>query len=160
MVPGYIYTICYVVLSIVLVVNIYAVIFEKSIRVKSFIGTVASSAMLFFIYLFSAAEEQNDPACRADVVCWAEHFDARATSACGDEIERMAKYGIRWTDGFFGGKFSRVKWANQERGEIAFIGDQIEFQNGFGAWQNMIYECEFDTENKIVLDVDITSGRL
>jgi hypothetical protein len=42
-------------------------------------------------------------------------------------------------------KFSHFRWKDEARGVMAYIGDKIRFQNGFGAWQPHVYECDLDT---------------
>lgn len=43
---------------------------------------------------------------------------------------------------------------------ITFIGDKIQFQNGFGAWRNHIYERDLDPSKEQVLDVRARPGQL
>ena len=99
-------------------------------------------------------------ACRQDLDCWGKKFKAKAEVKCEDGIEHLAKYSYKWTGGFLGQKFSLLRWKNQQAGIIIYIGDKIEFQNGFGAWQNYIYECDFDTNTETVLSTQADPGRL
>lgn len=46
-------------------------------------------------------------------------------------MERLAKYSSQCTDGTFETKFSHFHWLNQKNVAINYIGDEIEFQNGF-----------------------------
>ena len=91
----------------------------------------------------------DDPTLRADV--W-----------CEDEIERLAQYSSRWTDGFLEPKFSRYRWENDEQTVAYVIGDRVEFQNGFGAWQPHWYTCEIDfrTDPPTIIEVNAFPGRL
>lgn len=57
-------------------------------------------------------------------------------------------------------KFSHFRWKNQGKGVMTFIGDEIQLQNGFGAWQNYAYECDYDPSSEQVLDVRAREGRL
>ena len=89
----------------------------------------------------------------------AERAGLAARIECPEYIERLARYTVRWTDGFLESKFShsrRTKTPNV----ITYIGDHIEFQNGFGAWQPHIYECDLNVETKQVVDVRARPGRL
>ena len=52
------------------------------------------------------------------------------------------------------------RWKNEDRGILTYIGDKIRFQNGFGAWQDMIYECDYDPSTKSAMDVRVRPGRL
>ncbi len=69
-------------------------------------------------------------------------------------------YGSRWTDGFLEPKLSRSIWSDRENGIATYIGDKIEFQNGFGAWQPHVYSCDVDLGLKVVVDVSAAPGRL
>lgn len=79
---------------------------------------------------------------------------------CKDPIERLAKHSVRWKDGTFDTKFSHFRWANKEAGVITMVGDKAEFQNGFGAYTPVIYECDLAADRKTVMDVRVREGRL
>jgi len=100
--------------------------------------------------------------CKKDLQCWANRHDSRAIMAAEKMIERMAKHDVRWTDGFMESKFSKLRWANLKDGAltITYIGDKIQFQNGFGAWTNYIYFVDYDTINEKVVDIRLREGRL
>ena len=59
-----------------------------------------------------------------------------------------------------GSKMIKFRWKNKEQLTLTYFGDQIQFQNGFGAWQNMIYQCDYDPVNKKLLNVKVYPGRL
>jgi len=67
---------------------------------------------------------------------------------------------MRWTDGTLELKFSRFRWAAQGGGAITFVGDRAEFQNGFGAFTPVIYECDLARDMKTVQAVRVRQGRL
>lgn len=124
-----------------------------------------------FTLAFSDAYFANEPgaeldaavtevACRDDLQCWAERYFVDAAVECGRPIEHFAKYDFEWLDGWLTPKFSRLRWQDKEAGTIVYIGDQIKFQNGFGAWQRATYFCVFDTQLKEVVDVRVEEGRL
>lgn len=98
-------------------------------------------------------------ACRNDLQCWADKHFIPATTRCSRQIERLAQYQHRWTDGFLEMKLSRFRWLDQEKGTLTYFGDKIQFQNGFGAWQNYIYQCDYEPESRSVLAVDAAPGR-
>ncbi len=98
--------------------------------------------------------------CRKDLTCWAERRVVSASYLCKPQIERQAKYSFKWTDGILGSKLTRYRWKNRANGVVTYIGDKIQFQNGFGVWQNCIYECDYDPENDVVLAVRVNPGRL
>ncbi len=103
-----------------------------------------------------AAKEAD---CRQDITCWGEEAHTYGTRDCTNLVERMAKFDYEWTDGILEPKFSHFRWANQEDGTVTLIGDRIKFQNGFGAWTHMTYECDFNPSSKEVLDIRVRQGR-
>ncbi len=104
--------------------------------------------------------EIADAACKLDLQCWGDKNSVGASVYCKSYVEKLAKYSVRWTDGTFETKFSRFRWLNKEKAILTFVGDKIEFQNGFGAYQAHIYECDFDPASKTILDVRAYPGRL
>ena len=72
--------------------------------------------------------------CGSDKLCWYKKHIGDVEVYCSDYIERLAKYDFEWTDGFLGKKFTHTKWKNQSKRIMSFIGDQVKFQNGYGAW--------------------------
>ena len=83
-----------------------------------------------------------------------------AAVQCPDHIERLAQYGARWTDGMLEPKFPRSGWQDAANYLAVYMGDAIEFQNGFGAWQRYRYSCVVDVKNEQVIDVAAVPGRL
>ena len=81
---------------------------------------------------------------------------------CSDAIERQAQYASRWTNGFGERKFSRYRWENEEKTLAFLIGDRVEFQNGFGAWQPHWYSCEifFGEGAPVVMEAHAFPGRM
>ncbi len=104
-----------------------------------------------------AAEEL---ACKQDLQCWGEKHSIAASVRCDSYVEKLAKYSFEWTDGMLEPKFSHFRWKNKDQAIVTYIGDKIKFQNGFGAWQNSIYECDYDTATESVLDVRAEAGRM
>lgn len=104
-----------------------------------------------------AAEEA---ACKKDLSCWGEKHSISAAVYCDDYVENLAQYSHEWTDGMLEPKFSHYRWKNIDKGVVTYIGDKIKFQNGFGAWQNYVYECDFDPVTDTILDVRAQAGRL
>jgi hypothetical protein len=99
-------------------------------------------------------------ACKKDLQCWGDKHTVMAGFRCDSHVEKLAKYDFQWTDGFLEPKFSRFRWKSKESGIITYIGDKIRFQNGFGAWQNYVYECDLDPISQVVRDVRARPGRL
>lgn len=104
--------------------------------------------------------KEEEAACRPNLRCWAEKNRVDAEVACERQVERLAKYRSEWTDSWPESKFPVYRWKDRERGVITYIGDKIRFQNGFGAWATMKYECDFDTAIEKVLAVRAEAGRL
>lgn len=134
-------------------------------------GTVFGVVILTVIILsvFSSAfDSSSDHAANAepatcgpaDLQCLGDKGTVSAGVYCADQVERMAKHSAKWLDGMLEPKFSHFRWRNQEKGEITYIGDKVQFQNGFGAFTNMIYECDMAADGKTILDIRVQEGRL
>lgn len=104
-------------------------------------------------------DEEGNAACKLDLQCWGDK-NSVFVGKCKGYVEKLAKYNARWTDGTFETKFSNFKWLNQEKATLTYIGDKVEFQNGFGAYQTHLYECDYDPASNTVLDVRAWPGRL
>ena len=89
-------------------------------------------------------EASKDLRCRQDLQCWGGEHQMLATFACQPLVEAAAQYSYEWTDGFLGSKFGRWRWEDRAAGTLAYTGNSVKFQNGFGAWQKMTYWCEYD----------------
>jgi hypothetical protein len=107
------------------------------------------------------SKEAEAGCAKDDLQCQGDQAIAAAGVYCKDPIERLAKYSVRWTDdGAFDSKFSRFRWADKAAGNITMVGDKAEFQNGFGAYTPVTYECDLAADGKTVLDVRVHEGRL
>lgn len=95
-----------------------------------------------------------------DLQCLGDKGSISAGVYCSDQVERLAKHSAKWMDGLLEPKFSHFRWRNREKGEITYIGDKVQFQNGFGAFTNMVYECDMAMDGKTILDVRVREGRL
>jgi hypothetical protein len=83
---------------------------------------------------------------------------SEARALCAEAIEKKAGYGLRWTGllnlsapYFNGGYFFN--------GHYELRGDNAEAQNAFGNWVPVWFTCEWDTENKRVVDVTLERGK-
>lgn len=108
----------------------------------------------------AAEAAEKKAACRTDLSCHAERHVAAATVACVPVVERSANYTMEWTEGWIEPKFSHFRWRDRANGIVTYIGDRARFQNGFGAWQNVTYECDFDTGKGEPVDLRVKPGRL
>ena len=86
----------------------------------------------------AATQEQQ---CDADAKCFAERHAGDAVGPCRRSVERLAQYDFEW---IVGQKFSVYERHTDNPQIITYSGDKIKFQNGFGAWQVMTYDCDYD----------------
>ncbi|KWN80834.1 hypothetical protein WM24_23650 [Burkholderia ubonensis] len=103
---------------------------------------------------------ESDVCKKDDIQCLGDKGIVAASVYCKDQVERLAAHSVRWTDGTFELKFSRFRWADKAAGTITYVGDKAEFQNGFGAYTPVTYECDLAADNKTVLDVRAHEGHL
>lgn len=107
-----------------------------------------------------AAAAAVDAACAKDLQCQGDKGTVAAGLFCADDVERLAKHSVKWTDGTLEPKFSRFRWTTSKQESITFIGDKATFQNGFGAFTPVIYECDMAADLRTVLNVRVSEGRL
>jgi hypothetical protein len=105
-------------------------------------------------------QEQETIECRKDLICWAGRSRAFAERVCPDRIESYSQYQFKWINGFFSSKFSDYKWGDEKSGSVILMGDALQFQNGFGAWQNIVYACEVNIDTSSIGVVEVVAGRL
>jgi len=82
-----------------------------------------------------------------------KEYSPKIDLMCGKAVELHAKNSYRWTNGTFESKFPTLISHKSKNGFIIAYGEDIQFQNGFGAWQNMVYECTYDALNEEVFSV-------
>lgn len=102
----------------------------------------------------------DDATCAKNLQCQGDKGSISAGIRCKSHVEKLAKHSMQWTDGTLEPKFSRFRWKNEKEGLITFVGDKAQFQNGFGAYTNVVYECDLDRSLSQVLDVRVREGRL
>lgn len=100
-----------------------------------------------------------DEQCIKDLACWANRHDIEAQVQCRKAIARQAKFDIQWTDGVLTPMFHGHSWADQSKGVVRYVGDQVKLQNGFGAWAVHTYGCDFDPATESVLAVKVLPGK-
>lgn len=108
------------------------------------------------------ARAAQDAVCLKDLQCIGEKAVIAAGIKCPREIEKLAKRQVQWTDGTLEPKFSRYGWKDKAAGVVTLYGDRVQFQNGFGAFVNVIYSCDMDMNgpSTTVLGVQAEEGRL
>lgn len=134
------------------------------------VGLVAVVVIIFLLSQCSSDDAKDaevtkqiaidDAVCKLELSCWGEKHDIAAGVYCKSYVEKLANYSFRWTDGTLEPKFSHYRWLNKETSTLTYIGDKIEFQNGFGAYQRHVYECDFDPASNSILDVRANPGHL
>lgn len=108
----------------------------------------------------SAAAQAKLAACQADLTCWSSKNEDAAIAACQPAIESKAIHEVKWKDDAPMGMFSRVGWGDAKHQAVRYIGDDAYFQNGFGAYDPVMYSCIFDPQSARVVNVDVLQGRL
>lgn len=108
----------------------------------------------------AAAAAADKAKCKTDLSCIGERLSISAGFKCPAEIERLAKHSMKWTDGTLEAKFSHYRWGKSDQSVVTLLGDRAQFQNGFGAYVNVAYQCDIDVVTETVLDVRVTEGRL
>jgi len=109
------------------------------------------------------AQELARVTCDGDIQCAGSRSQGMAGLKCAPEIEKLAKYDVRWTDGITEPKMPNARWSERsdivkrfgEQRIIEFHGDKIQMQNGFGAYRRVDYECDFDPLNDAVVAVRV-----
>ena len=103
----------------------------------------------------------NQQKCKNDdLACWGDDGLAYASTYCKPQIEKLATHDVKWRDNSFGIIFSQYRWKDQAAKTITYIGDSALFQNGFGAYTPVSYECDVLIDNKTVTDARVREGRL
>ncbi len=110
----------------------------------------------------AAKSAETHAACMKDLQCIGDQGTISAGLKCPREIEKLAKGEVKWTDGTLEPKFSRFRWKDEKAGIVTHIGDKVQFQNGFGAFVNVIYTCDLDMKVSPgeVAHVSASEGRL
>ena len=108
----------------------------------------------------AAERKKETAACQTNLNCWANKQPAIVLMLCQQNIERFANYDVRWTAKRFSDVLPKYKWADKDNGIVRYFGDSVQFQNGFGAWQNYLYSCDFDPSTQKVVDIRAEPGRL
>jgi len=79
-----------------------------------------------------------------------------ATVYCGDHaddyLQSIAKYDFKWNVGFFGSKFDSYLRHVNKPGVLTLVSNKASLQNGFGAYRRVTIECDYDTQNKKVVE--------
>ena len=123
-------------------------------------GVICLSIAVHSIPLSEEEQARIDDECRSSLECWHERYRFAAEIACTSALEARAKYDFQWVDGWdtddkLDGRL--VRWKDQDAGHLAYFGDKLRLQNGFGAFQTVLYRCDYDPTNSRVLDTRIVT---
>lgn len=130
-------------------------------------GVLTLLTLAYFLHMCSAPRPKPPPpppspaavaACRADIKCAGEGHALDASIACRRALEARANYAARWPDDLPTWTYS--EWQDETKRAIVYLGDRLQLQNGFGAWQNHIYSCTYDPDAKRVIAVYLAPGRI
>lgn len=106
-------------------------------------------------------QQKQEKACeKTDLNCLANDFVIAAGVLCRRDIERLSPHELKWTDGVFETKFSRVKWTTTPGNGFTAIGDKAMMGLASGAFVNVIYECDMTQDGETVIAVRSRPGRL
>ena len=97
----------------------------------------------------------EDKRCLRDASCAAKRSDWKIDGfpKCFRQIEDQALFDYDWTAGV-NSRFDEV--VIQINGKaVRYLGDQVRFQNEYGAWRRMAYDCLYDPINERVIDVSV-----
>ena len=122
--------------------------------------TIDESASAYDSSADTAKSTPSDEQCRESLECWSKRHRVDAEYRCQVAVERMAKYDHKWNDSWLQSKIPYARWANKSDRTLTYLGDAIQFQNGFGAWEHYWYECDYDPNSDTILDVHAQAGRL
>ena len=104
------------------------------------------------------AARDKDLNCLKDIQCASNksNWQSAADRTCRPYIENLAEYSAKWTDGW-DSIFDWVVLQPPDFKTLKYTGSKVEFQNVFGAWLPMEYECVYDPINEKVKTASINS---
>ena len=107
-----------------------------------------------------SSKSDIESACAADLQCWGNRAIDVGSRQCKQSIEKEAIADIRWTDSFGRPAFMQLAWHNKGAKTITLFGDELLFQNRYGAYIRMTYSCVVDVFGQKVLAHNVQEGRL
>lgn len=112
----------------------------------------------------SSLTPKRDLHCETNINCIGPMFRSKAEKECSEEIERGAKFDIRWKNGTLESRFPIAEFPDETAiaslGVVRYRGDLVMFQNGYSAWSRYVYWCDYDTKTEKVIEVQAVRGRL
>ncbi|MEJ0051585.1 MAG: hypothetical protein WDN02_10320 [Methylovirgula sp.] len=86
------------------------------------------------------------------------HALSAAQVGCEEEVKRRNKYGDpKFCTGFLCEDFTKFRTGDDapRTGILTLTDDQLQLQNGYGAWVHMTAVCTYDLKNETVQDLSI-----
>jgi hypothetical protein len=123
---------------------------------------VLGAACLFGAFHFGNAMFRSEPPPVASEFVASESVPVDsdlgdAIAPCKQAIERQARYQARWEGGWARAEFTKIGRAGPGAQYVAYGGDQLSLQNGFGAWEKMSYVCIWNPDAKTVVQAEVVS---
>ena len=132
----------------------------------SFSLTIGIAGVLVFAFWLTTqnsstnSSSEKDEKCKLDLQCWSDKYRVAAEANCKDKIMELSTSSAHWTNAVSESKFSHFRWLDKKLATLTFMGDKIELKNTSGAYENNVYECDFDPSSYKVLDVRLKPGLL
>ncbi len=138
------------------------------VRAEVIIGWVIMLCLIAFVLLPGSDEptaaEQTETVeqgeCSLDIECWANFNFEKAKLACTPLIESQTPFSFRWTDGNFSQRFDKAVWLDSASGQMTYLGDEMEIQNEYGAWLQVVYECDYSAFSNRAMAARLGFGSL
>ncbi|PSW13312.1 hypothetical protein C9J01_10700 [Photobacterium rosenbergii] len=126
--------------------------------------TALTLVSLFLVFLLVVDDSDTSPslACQQSPKCWSKWHNSYAESECKPLIEKFAEYGVEWKIRFKHPLFNRSTLSSEDKQNLLYIGDRVQFVQADGSKRNMQYGCFFDTQSLNALDVvlwDVLDGK-
>lgn len=85
-----------------------------------------------------------------------KRFDIQGNSQCSSQadgyLKHASKYNFKWDEtGFLEHKFDKFLPVVLGPGVLTYLSDKVSLENGFGAYQRVTLECDYDTQHDKVL---------
>lgn len=121
-----------------------------------FFGTCVSLILVINL-LLSALEtpeikQKRHATCQKNITCLYKKNISNISLYCSYAIENRASYDHDWTSI---SRYPEYRWKDQEAGIITAFGSNLKLKNGFGAWKNVRYWCDYNTNTKSVTNIEI-----
>jgi len=81
---------------------------------------------------------------KTDAQWMATNYRAAIGTICAPEIEKLARYDFEWIGGLTATKFPSYVGKVKKPYVLTISGDAIKFQNGFGAFRQTTYYCDYN----------------